>query len=437
MKNPKGSPSKRLARVLGLVLVLGLPLATVSPLDSGLDRPGTASNLTASGDVRLDDPAEQILDGHEAAHQSAPLPDFDSIEIRQSDPSNGAPPVTSIVNDPRCGPGFTSAGVTGQDAFTCFHTAPDLLPEVSGPVAQAAVAAPVCMGNGVNGPRVQLIYMYVEGQPDRTNVMVPRIINEFVPRMEGVFRETSRLQGREIGMRLHMPGCRIEVDTLMIDPDRGAPRDVAPQYFAIVDALKEAGYDSSDRKYLLWFDGGNASGACGVAPAGYPPLLGGYVDLVPALSDNPTPVNRSNVGWQAFGGYETAIAFRYGFPVLGEARDKQGRPMPECWGRGGTGARTELHELLHLLGAVNLSAPNSNGQGHCLDGLDIMCDPGQGAVKPRCVVRVELLDCGGDDYFNARPAAGSYLSTHWNTANSRFLGNAVIHDAVPVVIPRP
>ena len=35
---------------------------------------------------------------------------------------------------------------------------------------------------------------------------------------------------------------------------------------------------------------------------------------------------------------------------------------------------------------------------------------------PRCATQVEQLDCGSDDYFNARPPAGSYLSlTHPTT----------------------
>lgn len=101
------------------------------------------------------------------------------------------------------------------------------------------------------------------------------------------------------------------------------------------------------------------------------------------------------------------------------------------------GAVTEVHEVLHTLGSVNTSAPNSNGLGHCRDEDDIMCYP-EGGVETfgRCATGIELLDCGSDDYFNARPAAGSYLSTHWNTANSRYLGTAP-EDNVPADLPRP
>ena len=344
---------------------------------------------------------------------------------------DAALPVTRIVDDPRCGEGFTSATVAAETGFVCFHSAADPLPDPTAPSAQATAAAPPCLGNGVNGPRIQLIYMYVEGQPDRSAEVIPRITGQIVPRMDAVFRETSRHQGREIGMRLLMPDCQLDVDTVMIDKANGRPTDPETMSARITRHLAAAGYSTTDRKYVLWFDGGN-EGACGIAPAYTALIEQGY---------NPTPLTLSNIGWQQRElttftplGAETAVIFRYGQPILGSAPAY----VPECWGRGGTGALTEIHELVHLLGAVNLSAPNSNGFGHCVDDFDIMCYGERGvSTVPRCATPVEQLDCGSDDYFNARPPAGSYLSTHWNTANSRFLGDAAVYDQVPADIPRP
>ncbi|MBW3537131.1 MAG: hypothetical protein KY395_05080 [Actinobacteria bacterium] len=433
MNQVNGRSSSKLARSVGLLVVLGLPLAVVSPLNpSGVpaETAATARDAaTAASDEADSATPVQGLEGYSAAKPRS-AGDDSSVEVRHASPS-GADPVTTIVNDPRCGNGFTAIVHEGLASHYCVHTALDPLGDISQPVAQSGGTAPVCQGNGVNGPRIQLIYMYVEGQPNRSAEVVPRIANELVPRMETVFRETSKQQGREIGMRLHMPDCRLAVDTVMIDAENGAPENPGEMSARITNHLVAAGYTSSDRKYVLWFDGGN-KGACGIAPAYTPILERGY---------NPTPLTLSNIGWQqkqlndyTFLGAETAIIFRYGMPVLGNAPSY----VPECWGQGGTGARTEIHELIHLLGAVNLSAPHSNGFAHCTDGHDIMCYGERGvSTVPRCATPVEQLDCGSDDYFNARPSAGSYLSTHWNTANSKFLGDAIVHDNVPLEIPRP
>ncbi len=87
-----------------------------------------------------------------------------------------------------------------------------------------------------------------------------------------------------------------------------------------------------------------------------------------------------------------------------------------------------LHEMTHNLGAVGDSAPHSSGYGHCYDGYDVMCyhdHPAAPAMTYPCPriagVMSQVYDCGGDDYFNVAPAAGSYLATHWNTFDNRFL----------------
>ena len=41
----------------------------------------------------------------------------------------------------------------------------------------------------------------------------------------------------------------------------------------------------------------------------------------------------------------------------------------------------------------------------------------------------QVYDCGGDDYFNVAPAAGTYLADHWNLYDNRFL--AACADAAP------
>ncbi len=96
----------------------------------------------------------------------------------------------------------------------------------------------------------------------------------------------------------------------------------------------------------------------------------------------------------------------------------------------GTGPRWDvlLHEITHNMGAVLKNAPDSNGVGHCNDGLDVMCyqeDGSDGNLTPYVADACEQLqyDCGADTYFNPAPAGGSWLATHWNAASTanRFL----------------
>jgi len=92
-----------------------------------------------------------------------------------------------------------------------------------------------------------------------------------------------------------------------------------------------------------------------------------------------------------------------------------------CWGYG------EAHEIMHNLGGVQPDAPHGTPNFHCWDENDQMCydDDGTGPATMQSVCPNRdnrLFDCNHDDYFLAgSPAAGSWLSTHWNTYNSRFL----------------
>ena len=75
------------------------------------------------------------------------------------------------------------------------------------------------------------------------------------------------------------------------------------------------------------------------------------------------------------------------------------------------------------MGAVQSSAPRHSKAGHCTDEWDAMCyhDATGTVLKFTCpVTHDQLLDCHHDDYFSTAPPAGSYLKTHWDSANNIF-----------------
>jgi len=87
-----------------------------------------------------------------------------------------------------------------------------------------------------------------------------------------------------------------------------------------------------------------------------------------------------------------------------------------------------LHEMTHNLGAVGPGAPHATAAGHCFDGHDVMCyrdSASSPAMTYPCAeipgVMSQVYDCGGDDYFNVAPAAGTYLATHFNVYDNHFL----------------
>lgn len=115
----------------------------------------------------------------------------------------------------------------------------------------------------------------------------------------------------------------------------------------------------------------------------------------------------------------------------------------------GYAAYAVTHEVGHTLGSVSDNAPHSTLAGHCTDGYSIMCYNDGGAQASLYSATAcpsgggpagydgVAFDCGGDDYLSASPAAGSWLSSHWNVFDSVFMCTAATclgtADAAPPV----
>lgn len=222
---------------------------------------------------------------------------------------------------------------------------------------------------------MQALYVRARDVPDRFDA-VRSAIRSYAAAVDDVFvQSAAKTAGlRHVRWLTTSPTCSLDLRRVVVSA-RGDD-----SLSAMTAELKAQGFSRSDRKYLLWAD---ATRYCGIAQTRY--------------DDRPTPDNASNKG------------------------ASYARIDTKCWGLSNS---VEAHELTHMLGGVQHSAPNSNGSGHCTDDSDRMCYAESGALPVRTVcapAHERLLDCGEDDYFSTAPAADSYLATHWNTADSAFL----------------
>lgn len=240
-----------------------------------------------------------------------------------------------------------------------------LVPSV--PLNEDGVA---CVGTGSDGPRIVAVYAAVEGRPDRYAAVAP-LIGRIAGGMDAAIALAAARTGGERHLRwLTTPDCALDVRHAIIS------RDAGRSFTRTIEELRTAGYAEPGRRYLVWTD---ARTYCGT----------GLVTTDAA--DAPSHPGDDDPSW---------------------ARIDQG-----CWGS------AELHELLHALGAVQLDAPHATTTFHCTDGPDPMCgDTGAGDGGGACPAADALLpDCGGDDYFSTAPAAGSWLASHRNIADSPYL----------------
>jgi hypothetical protein len=243
-------------------------------------------------------------------------------------------------------------------------------------VANAEIAAnPIrCESDGLTGKRVSVLYVHETGGVDRYNLFA-QSIRAYIAAVDDAYNDSAAKTGGSRHVRwvteATSTGCRLLVSNVTV-----AAGTMAKGFAGVRAAVLAKGYNRTDRKYFM-FD--EDTSTCGVADGGD--------------DDTPGTGNKYNTG-----------------PFFGEAG-------PDCWG-----SNAAAHEIAHLLGAVQDSAPHSDKAGHCTQEWDLVCY-GDGITSFACDEKDNdrLLDCGNDDYFNTKPATGSYLATHWNVANSQFL----------------
>ncbi len=238
---------------------------------------------------------------------------------------------------------------------------------------------PQCLGSGADGKRVELIYAYGGASP---NAELLQAANGYATRIERMLTMSATATGgvRHLRWRTNngSPGCTIVLNPVQVP--------TSLQHFSeVVNAVKNAGFNQPDRKYLTWVED---------------TTIPGYADPCTAqflTDDSPGQTNLSNTTTlHSVCSLLDGIGFGPG------------------------------HEIMHNFGAVQSTAPHSDSAAHCTQGFDPMCYGLAMVVDPACAdqfVYSYVYDCGGDDYFNTNPAPGSYLCTHWNTARSAFLTN--------------
>ncbi len=331
---------------------------------------------------------------------------------------SSAAQVLRTPDAPACGgAGFTLVQLKGEPGSQgCIHTSPDLLPPprvpAKAPTRGPASAKVPCYGDGQTGPRIQFLYGYLEGERNNTAAVTKQVRTSIAPRMQAVINAQSL--GQNLGLRFVNPGCRgISVIALKLPRDvreeDGKTGDAGYQITMMSRFLAAKGYDKSDRKYQVLLDGGSTN-ACGV---GFSAQGSPMTSMPYAPFSEGAPVGSERLlDRKVFGSTQLSLVFG------GECRvDTYGLST----------VTTELHELFHTLGAVQLDAPHAD-TGHCFDAPSVMCSGGSegyglGVQIPACEkVLVETLDCGMDDYWNPSPQPNTYLSTHLNIAKSQFFG---------------
>ncbi len=279
---------------------------------------------------------------------------------------------------------------------------PDPVAEVAFPssVTPGEGGAVPCYGDGADGFRVQLLYARSSTGTDRFDTYTASF-RSWAARMDQVVNDSAAETGGTRHIRFVTDrSCNPVLERVVLSS--GA----VSSFSTMVSELHSKGYNRTDRKYMVWTD---ANVYCGISEL--------YVD------DSPSATPGQN--------------YNNGNPWIQGAI---GRIDNGCWGFTNL---VEAHEMLHLLGGVQRSAPNATSGYHCNDESDRLCyadGTANATMKQVCPAFHEALyDCNHDDYFSTAPPAGSYLSNHWNTASSAFLSSQAPSGTggPPTTVPPP
>jgi hypothetical protein len=264
---------------------------------------------------------------------------------------------------------------------TCTHGPDPAPPGLSiakdvPPLTPSALTDPAitCIGDGVSGPRTQVLYVRASDVASRYATFLPSF-RQWAADADTIYSASAAETGGARTIRfVHDANCVITVPEVVVSTTGDDTFDNT------VLELQNAGFNSTDRKYMLFVD---ANVYCGI---------GGIWN-----DDRDTTGNANNVG------------------------PSYGRSDAGCW----NGA-VAAHEHMHNLGGVQLSAPHTSGGWHCVDEYDRMCysdTPNFPTMQIICTdtAHDSRFDCNHEDYYSTSPPAGGYLDTHWNTADNQFL----------------
>lgn len=263
-----------------------------------------------------------------------------------------------------------------------------------GPVQarQGRTRSVVCVGDGASGNRFEVLYMFDQARGSRLEQYRDSFYL-WIADADRLFDRSAQLDGGRRQLRFVTDGRCLPVIRSV-----GVAQSELRNFAASILAAQTRGYAQPGKNYLILAD---AEVYCGIGTV--------FDDSSKESS------NRNNVGG-AFSRVDSG-----------------------CWN-----GEVIAHELMHNLGAVQLDAPHSSGGWHCTDENDLMCYSDQGAGLPPmrnvCTDGAwadrSWFDCNNDDYFALSPNPNSYVSNHWNTADSSFLANLELVDPALKVDPR-